>query len=199
MQQNKVSAVILAGGASSRMGHNKALMKLGVKTMIEWVIDPLRDVFNEIIIITNNPEEYSFLEDVRFVDDCIRTISKNSLVGILTGLYQSTSPYVFVTACDMPFLNVQLLKYMVEFLGKEDILIPFIGGFYEPLHSIYGKNCISAIESQLRNQNYKIADFFNDVKVKKLSEEVVRRLDPKLKSFININTIEDFHKYLNQF
>lgn len=199
MSQCNVSAVVLAGGASSRMGQNKALMRLGQKNMLERVIEPLRTVFEEIIIVTNNPEEYSMMKDVKFTKDCMEISTKNSLVGILSGLHKASNPYIFVVACDMPFLNPALLRYMVDALKEEDILIPVVRGFLEPLHGIYGKGCIPIIKQQLNNKNYKIVDFFKYLEVKRISEECIKELDPELLSFININTYEEYKSYIDRF
>ncbi len=98
-----VTAVVLAGGKSTRMGQNKALLKMGKKTMIERVIDPLQKIFENIIVVTDNPKEYAMLKNVKFVQDYFDTGEKNSLIGLYTGLIESKTDYVFVTACDMPF------------------------------------------------------------------------------------------------
>jgi len=77
------------------------------------------------------------LRNVRFVSDCVDTEEKNSLIGLYSGLKQSDTPYIFVTGCDMPFINIELIKYMVNLLQDEDIIVPFVDGYYEPLYALY--------------------------------------------------------------
>ena len=193
MINKKVSAIVLAGGNSTRMGQNKALLKIGEKTLIELVVETLHKIFDEIIVVTNNPEKYAMLKDVRFERDCIETPVKNSLVGLYTGLIQAKNDRGFVVACDMPFLNEELIKYLIESLGEEDLLIPFIEGHYQPLHAIYNKTCLDIMRNMIINGNYKIIDFYDDVDTIKVHEGIVRKYDPVLKSFMNINTKEVYN------
>jgi len=184
----KVTALVLAGGNSTRMGRNKALLKIDNKTLIEIVVEKLQDLFDEIIVVTNNPENYPMLKNVRFEKDCIDTPVKNSLVGIYTGLLKSSNDYVFVVACDMPLLNMDLIQHMLNELGNEDILVPFLEGHYEPLHAIYNKTCLSFIKDMLDVGNYKIINLYDYVNTVKVNEKEIRIIDPQLRSFMNINT-----------
>ena len=193
MINTKVSAIVLAGGNSTRMGQNKALLKIGEKTLIELVVETLHKIFDEIIVVTNNPENYTMLEDVRFEGDCIETPVKNSLVGLYTGLIRAKNDRAFVVACDMPFLNKELIEYIIKSLGDEDLLIPFIEGHYQPLHAIYNKTCLDIMRNMIIRGNYKIIDFYDDVNTIKINEDIVRQFDPLLKSFMNINTKEVYN------
>lgn len=199
MKAKDISAVVLAGGKSSRMGQNKALLKLGDKTMIESVIDNLRPLFNEIILVTNHPEEYTMLEDIRFIRDKMILEERNSLVGIYSALIEAHKKHVFVVPCDMPFLNQDLIRYMINESGEEDVLIPFIKEHYQPLHAIYGEGCIEPIEKMLKKRNYRIKDFFQEVYIKTIDEEVISRFSEDLRCFINVNTYDEYlslQKYL---
>jgi len=192
MNIKKVTAIVLAGGNSTRMGRNKALLKIDNKTLIEIVVEKLQDLFDEIIVVTNNPENYPMLKNVRFEKDCIDTPVKNSLVGIYTGLLKSSNDHVFVVACDMPLLNMDLVKHMLNELGNEDILVPFLEGHYEPLHAIYNKICLANIRHMLDIGNYKIINLYDDVKTIYVNEKKIRSIDPQLTSFMNINTKDIF-------
>lgn len=197
MVDKQVTAAVLAGGISLRMGQNKALLRLGKKTMIERVIEPLQRIFREVIVVTNTPELYPMLKNVRFQQDYITTSERNSLVGIYTALLKSTTPYVFVIACDMPFVNTSLITYMVEQLKDEDIVIPHINGFYEPLHTIYGKGCIRPIKRLLDNNIYKITDTITvtgNVSVRRINHEEIIKYDKDMKCFLNVNTYDDYLK-----
>lgn len=190
MPLKKVSAIVLAGGNSTRMGQNKALLKFGSKTLVELVVNKLRNLFAEIIIVTNYAESYPMLKSVRFEKDCINTPVKNSLVGIYTGLLKSTNEYAFVVACDMPFLNEDLIKYMLAKLDKQDICVPYLQEHYQPLHAVYNKTCLEPIKNLLEIGDYKIINFYGDVNVVRIYEDEIIKIDPDLKSFMNVNTID---------
>lgn len=192
MKEKNISAVVLAGGRSSRMGQNKALLKLGEKNMIERIVDKLRPILEEIILVTDYPEEYPMLKDVVFVKDEIMSEEKNSLVGIYSGLLASKNKHVFVVPCDMPFLNQELIKYMINELKEEDLLIPYIKGYYQPLHAIYGKKCIKPIRGLLEKKQYKIINFFQDVNIKTVDEKVIMRFSRDMRCFLNINTYDTY-------
>ncbi|SET27277.1 molybdenum cofactor guanylyltransferase [Natronincola peptidivorans] len=194
MTKESVSAVVLAGGGSTRMGQNKALLQLGDKTMIERIIEGLKPLFNEIIVITNHPEEYPMIKDILFVKDEMKLEEKNSLVGIYTGLLAAKNPYAFIVPCDMPFLDQNLIQHMLQQLEGEDIVIPFIEGHYQPLHAIYGKGCIEPIKELLEKRRYKITSFFGQVKIKTIDEETIMRFSKDMKCFLNVNTYDAYLK-----
>ena len=180
------------------MGRNKALLQLGEKTMIEIVVDTLRPVFDEIILVTNHPEEYSKLKDILFVKDKMITKEKNSLVGIYTGLAIAKNPYTFVVPCDMPFIDQDLIDYMTRQLEDEDVIIPFVEGHYQPLHAIYGKRCKDPIKKMLEAEQYKIINFFHEVSVKTIDDETVKKFSKDMKCFLNINTYDAYLKVRQQ-
>lgn len=190
MDKKSISAVILAGGNSSRMGQNKALLKLGEKTMIERIIDRLSPIFEEIILVTNHSEQYPMLKDIKFVKDEMILEEKNSLVGIYSGLLASKNKYIFVVPCDMPFLNQELIKYMIGQLKEEDLLIPCIKGYYQPLHAIYGKGCIQPIKELLEKRQYKIITFFKNVDMKTIDEKIIMQFSKDMRCFLNVNTYD---------
>lgn len=199
MDKKQVTAVVLAGGASSRMGQNKALLKLGNKTMIERIIDPLREVFQEIIIITDQPSDYLFLKNVRMTGDVLLTAKKNSLLGIYSGLMTSSNPYIFTIACDMPFVNIPLIEYMIQQLTDEDIIIPYVEPHYEPLHGIYSRSCIPCIKEMLDKGNYKITTLLNSAIIKRIMKDEITQLDPLMRCFINVNNYEEYMEIQGSF
>lgn len=199
MEQNQVTAVVLAGGGSRRMGYNKALLRLGNETMVERTVNLLKKVFQEVIVITDTPEIYSFLKGVVFYPDVFQLEERNSMIGIYSGLLKASFSKAFVVACDMPFLNMELLLYMKKELDDEDILIPFVNCFYEPLHAFYSKSCLQVFEDCLKTGKYKVTATFNNFQTKKVDESVIRKYDPKLLSFTNINTCEEYNNICQQF
>lgn len=194
MVKYKVSAVVLAGGSSTRMGRNKALLKLGDKRMVQMIVETLQDLFDEVLLVTRTPSTFHMLDDVRFVMDAIDTPEKNSLIGLYSGLLEAKNEYIFIVPCDMPFLNRKLIQHMVETLDGEDAKVPMIGSHFEPLHALYRKTCLPFIESQIKNKHYKIADFYDHVLVRPVCETEIRRLDPGMNGFININTEAEYEK-----
>ncbi len=118
--------------------------------------------------------------------------SKSPLRGIHAGLSCSDFPCQFVVACDMPFINISLVKYMDRFISDYDAVVPRIGGHYQPLHSFYSKKCISIIEHQIKTGNNKVTDFYKMIRLREVTEEEVNRFDPEHRSFININTLDDY-------
>ena len=193
-----MTGIILAGGKNTRIRTNKALLKIPSseagfkeKTFIRIIVEKLRGIFNEIIIVTNNPEEHKALR-VKLVKDIIP--DKGSLGGLYSGLVHSGTSHSFVVAVDMPFLNPDLIKYMKKFCPKYDVITPKIKGIYEPLHTIYSKNCLPHIEKQIQDNNLRIIEFFPKLRVKEIKEPTIRKFDPELLSFFNINTLEDYQK-----
>jgi len=184
----KITGIILAGGKGERMGgEKKASLRIGKKYFIERIIEKLRAVFDNIFIVGNLPPSHRLL-GAKVLPDLIP--GNGPLGGIYTGLSRLESEYGFFCACDMPFLNVDLLKFMISEIDDNDAVVPMVKGFTEPLHSIYSKKCLPAIKNRLDNEDLKVASFFPQVKCKYIPEEKIRRYDPSLSSFVNLNTRE---------
>ena len=184
----KMTGIILAGGKNKRIGQNKSFLKVGNRTIIERVVSTLSKIFNEIIIISNTPEPYRSF-GLKIYSDMIP--GKNSLGGIYTGLSVSSSQHNFFVACDMPFLNENLIKYMAESINDSDIVIPKTKKGYEPLHAIYSKSCIPFIKKQIDQNQLKIIDFFPYVTVKKIETGEIDICGPEHTAFLNLNTEQD--------
>ncbi|MDD3471233.1 MAG: molybdenum cofactor guanylyltransferase [Syntrophaceae bacterium] len=187
-----VTAVILAGGKASRMGGiNKALLKIKGKTIIEREIAILDSLFPEIIIITNSPEDYKFLGKPTFRDIIP---GKGSLGGLYTGLMSAKNPYSFFVACDMPFLNSDIIKVLVENIKRHDIVIPKINGHFEPIHAIYSKRCLPFIKKLVLSDSLKILSVLDQVDVLEIPVNEIIQMDPDLDFIMNVNTPEDLKK-----
>ena len=184
------SLAIIAGGQSRRMGRDKALVELGGKTLIERVIVRSAGLGqSETILITNKPAQYAHLGLPMF-RDILR--DKGSLGGIYTALARAKSPDVLVLACDMPFVNKDLLQYMVEQCRDEfDIVVPTVDGYPQGLHAIYKKTCIAPIAAQLAANRLKIIRFYDQMRVRYLDEADYGPFDPQGRSFANLNTPEE--------
>ena len=198
----QVSGIILAGGASRRLEKNKALERIGGKAIIERVIDSLVPLTTEVLAVVAQPEQAAALRlppSLRVVSD--RYPGGGSLGGIFTGLEASAEPWSLVVACDMPFLNRELLRHLMAQSSNVDAVVPCLGGQPEPLHALYSKACLAPMERMLRAGQLKIAPLFEAVRVRYVDEETIDRIDPRHLSFFNINTqadLEEARGYLRQ-
>jgi len=185
-----VTGVILAGGRSSRMQTNKALLPYRGGRFIEAIHRLLRSIFAEVLLVTNNPEQYDFLPCKKVPD---LHEGMGVLAGIHSGLYHSSSPSVFVVACDMPYLVESLIRYMASRADVSGVLIPESPSGLEPLHAMYGKGCLAAIDATLLSGQRRIVSFFDRTNVSKVNVEQIACFDPLFVSFLNINTPRDYY------
>ncbi|MGD9384256.1 MAG: molybdenum cofactor guanylyltransferase [Desulfobacterales bacterium] len=188
-----VTGVILAGGQNTRFsGTNKALIRVAGRCILDRIYDIFSDIFEEIILVTNDPIQY--LEwDLNIVSDIFPI--RCSLTGIHAGLFYMNTPYAFFVACDIPFLKKDLVETILDNIEPRiDIVIPDTSKGFEPLCSVYSKKCLNPVEQQLVKQQLKIRQVFQKVRVKKLPETILRQNDPDLISFYNINTHDDLTK-----
>jgi molybdopterin-guanine dinucleotide biosynthesis protein A len=183
-----VTGVILAGGQSRRMGRDKALLPLAGRTLIEQVIARLRQACGErLLLVTNAPDAYRRL-GLPMVPDALPP--GQSLVGIYTGLLHAQEA-AFVCACDLPCLNPALIRHLERLARDADVVIPRHGGEYEPLHAVYTPACLEPIRRCAERQGRNIG-FLPEVRVRVVEEDELRRFDPDLRSFVNVNTPEDY-------
>jgi len=179
-----VTGVILAGGKSLRYGRNKALVKIDGIPLIERVINVMRSLFRHLILITNTPDEYSYLK-LPMHEDLIKGLGP--LGGIFTALMTIKNEAGFFVACDMPHLNRELIHHMVEVRYDFDAVVPRTQAGTEALHALYGKGCLPQIKRLIDSSQYQTLQFFPKVSVRYVDENEIRRFDPQLESFFNIN------------
>jgi molybdopterin-guanine dinucleotide biosynthesis protein A len=188
-----VSCIVLAGGKSTRLGRNKIAEIIGGQSLLERVISILSHLNTEIIIVTakdSSLPELTQYQDLKFVSDIFP--GKGSIGGMYSGLRASKSFYNLVVACDMPFLNLNLIRYMMSITQGYDAVVPRLtGDICEPLHAIYSKNCIPGLENMIKGKVLKIIELFSLVNVKYLEQKEIDLFDPKHISFFNINTEAD--------
>jgi len=187
-----ISGIILAGGKSLRLGHDKVLEKIGDKSLLERVVSHIDSFSKNIIIVTAQERTFaSLVKNPKIKTVCDILPGQGSLGGIYTGLEASNSFYNLVVAADMPFLNEPLLRYMIEKVDGYDFVLPRVEGLFEPLHAIYSKNCVTPIKTILGQGKKVIIELFNYVKVRYIETEEVDRFDPEHLSLFNINTQAD--------
>ena len=188
---HELSGIILAGGESIRMGQNKAFLEVQGHRIIDQTALLLQKLFNQVILVTNLPLQYSYL-DLEIVTDLIP--QRSPLIGIYTGLFYSSCAQSFVCACDMPFLNRNVIEHMVSLGKKCDVVVPHLDDGLHPLHAIYSKRCLKWIEELIYSNDLKITNFFDKVKVREVSTAEIRSIDPTMNALLNINTPEDLEK-----
>jgi len=186
-----VTAVVLAGGRSSRYGENKALVTFQGVPLIERALHTMDSIFHRVVLITNTPDAYAYLR-VPMFEDLIKGLGP--LGGIYTGLQVIPDPAGFFVACDMPFLNPLLIRYMVAIRNDFDVVIPRVSGWVEALHGLYTKNCSQSIRELIASGTYQVFRFFQAVSVRFVDDGEVRQWDPDLKSFLNINTPDELKR-----
>jgi len=180
-----VTGIVLAGGKSSRMGFNKAFIEFGGKRLIEATVDCLAGLLPEVLIIANDLDLYAYL-GVKVIPDLIP--NAGSLGGIYTGLSAAAHPKCFFVACDMPFLNADLIGLLVREAEGWDVVVPRVAGELQPMHAVYARSCLPFIKEAIDVGMLKIARFFPKVKVKTIEEPALRAVDPSLLGFMNVNT-----------
>lgn len=187
-----LTVCIQAGGQSSRMGEDKALKPFLGRPLIRRVIDRLAPVADELVVTTNRPKDYGFL-DLRLVPD-LRP-GRGALGGLYTAVASASHPLVAVVACDMPFASPALFEAAARLLVEEevDVAIARTEEGYEPLHAVYRRaTCLPAIQAALDADQWKVIAWFPQVKVRTLSPEEIQQYDPSGLAFWNVNTLEEF-------
>jgi molybdopterin-guanine dinucleotide biosynthesis protein A len=182
-----VSAAIMAGGKSKRMGQDKAWIELDGEPLIKRVATVLAQVADEVIVVANEPRYASL--GLRVVKD--RYPEGGALGGIATGIGAAAHDTVLVAACDMPFLSADVWRVLLGHAGEADVVIPRIGGEYETLYAIYTKACVPHMARALAENRLRVIAFFEQVRVKAIEEAELRAVDPTLRAFTNVNTPEE--------
>ena len=187
-----MTAVVQAGGQSTRMGGApKALVELGGRRLIERVVGVVREVADDVLVVTNTPDLYRFL-DLPMVPDVF--LDHGSLGWIYSGLAAAPGDVAFTVACDMPFIRTDVARLVIDRAGEADVVIPRAGDQLQTLHAVYGKRCLPHMEARLRAGRLKIVGFFDDVRVLEVPEaEVARHAEPAI-AFMNVNTPEELER-----
>ena len=188
-----ISGVVLTGGKSSRYGINKAYVKVCGTPMIVKVIDVMRQLFKNIVLITNDPEEYASL-GLSMYEDIVKGLGP--LGGIYTALMSIKEEAGFFVACDMPFIRKELIEYMIEVGSGFDAVVPRLEDKMEPLHAIYSKECIPAIKRVIDNGEFQVNKIYPKISIRYVDREEIARFDPEFKSFFNINRPDDLRRLI---
>jgi molybdopterin-guanine dinucleotide biosynthesis protein A len=199
------TGIILAGGENTRMPVLKAFIKVNGKKIIERNLEVMKKLFKENFIVTNQPEAYSYL-GVPLLGDIYNV--RGPMTGVFTALVNSSNRWVFISACDMPFINKSLIEYMASKLDNNDAVVPESyqpsdspltkGGVrgVEPLFAFYSKKLLGSMEKAIQTGNRSIKDFLNNKRVIYIETKEIKKVDPRAESFINLNTPADVRRYL---
>lgn len=190
-RMHDITGVLLAGGKSRRMGIDKRFLKLDGETLLHRVLSVYELLFTEIVIVVAEP--LPELSDSKHL--VVRDLVPNcgSLGGLYTGLSVARSARIFGAACDMPFLNPAAISYLVE-SGMEDVVMPKLTATgFQPMHAVYSKACLPYLRHMIETRHLSIQEVLDHPKlrVRLVSEEELRSVDPELHSFLNLNTPED--------
>ncbi|MBE0479588.1 MAG: molybdenum cofactor guanylyltransferase [Dehalococcoidia bacterium] len=189
-----MTSIVLAGGRGSRLGREKHGEVIAGKGLVERTIGRLSVLSSDILIVISGRQSRSLFTSLK-----ARTVidlfpDAGSLGGIYTGLVYARTHHSLVVACDMPFLNLDLLRYMIALAPEYDVVVPAVGSNVEPLHAIYSKNCLKPVESLLKQGNLRITAFYDQVRVRTVGGDEIDKFDPDHLSFFNVNTHADLEK-----
>ncbi len=183
-----ISTIIQAGGQSRRMGRDKALIDYHGRPILAHVVDTLRQLSDDVLVVSNRSDVYGSF-GARVVPDY--DPPSGPLGGLAAGLAATRYDLAVVVACDMPFLNLELFRYLIERAADFDAVVPLTGDQYEPLHAVYRRTCLAAIQRRLANDERRVISFFQDVRLSAVPEAEWRAIDPDGRSLSNLNTPDD--------
>jgi molybdenum cofactor guanylyltransferase len=190
------AAAILCGGRATRLGgEHKGLLVVDGRTILDAELGVLRSLFDEILLVANDPEPYRRF-GLPIVGD--RRAGCGPLGGLHAALGAAGADRLFLCACDMPALSDDAVRLVVEGDPAADVVVPVVGGRPEPLHARYAKTCLEAIERALDSGRHKMAGFFLDLRVREIPEASLRAIDPELRFLRNVNTPEDLEALLRR-
>ena len=192
---------VLSGGQNRRIPLTKGFIKFRGSTVIESNVKLLEKILGRVVISANAPEDYFHL-GVPVIGDIVKkpfgedVINRplGPMAGILSVLVCTGEEEIFVTACDMPFIKPELISYIIGNKKSGEAAVPVFNGRPEPLLAVYSKRAIKTMEGMINSNRLSLMDMLNELDVRYIGEEDVRRIDPDGESFVNINTLDDYEK-----
>jgi molybdopterin-guanine dinucleotide biosynthesis protein A len=189
----KTTGIILAGGKSSRMGTNKALLDLNGRRVIEGIAERLRNITDEMVVVTNTLADYEFLQ-LPMVEDNWKGMGP--LAGMEAGLTVSKTEYNLIVACDMPFISVELGQYLLTCLDESQAAVPVIDGTRHPLFAAYRREVLTEVRKSLEKNELRMGHLLQNVHVKIITEDLLVSLGlpNEEQYFFNMNNREQYQK-----
>lgn len=193
MSNQACTGIILAGGQNKRFaGVNKAFEQIGNASIFEHIYSIFRELFDQLLLVTNHPEKY-LAWDIPMAADLFDV--RSSLTGLHTGLFYTTTPYAFFAACDTPFLKKEMVQTVLNAIEPNlDIVVPRTELGFEPLCAAYSRLCLKPVQAQLEKKQLQIQRLYKSMRTLKIPETALRKIDPDLISFFNVNTPEDLER-----
>ena len=190
MSNQACTGVILAGGQNKRFaGTDKAFERVGEATIFEHLYSIFRELFDQLLLVTNHPEKY-MAWNIPMAADLYDI--RSSLTGLHTGLFYTATPYAFFAACDTPFLKKEMVQAVLNAVKPNlDIVVPQTELGFEPLCAAYSRLCLKPIQAQLEKKQLQIQRLYKTMRTLKIPETSLRKIDPDLISLFHINTPED--------
>jgi molybdopterin-guanine dinucleotide biosynthesis protein A len=189
------AAVVLAGGKSSRMGQPKALLPFGDAPLVVHIVEKLRSLFDEIVVVAAPGQELPPLAAMLARDE---VANLGPVAGIVHGLRAVRAELAFVTSCDAAFLDMRLVEHLLRQAAHHDVAVPYLQGRYQPLHAVYRRTVLPLLETQLARNELRPVFLFDKVRTRVIDEAEVRQFDPEALSFFNMNTPADYEKALER-
>ncbi len=189
------TAVILAGGKSTRMGFDKQFLVINKRRLIDSLRKKLKKEFDEIVVVTNKSQYYLGFTD-KITEDKIP--GKGPLSGIHAGLVEASSQFVYFIACDMPNINLDYIRFMKDKLKDKNVMacITKFGHWIEPFNAFYSREMIEHIEKHLMKDERSVNSLIKKLPICYIEEEEARRFSPNWDMFLNLNTRKDLEEYL---
>src|SRR6266545_4087161 len=189
------TAIVLAGGKSSRMGKPKALLPFDNEPLIVHIVFALRRLFAEVVVVAAPGQELPSMPVTLVRDDVAH---QGPVGGICYGLRAAGGDVSFVTSCDSAFLNFDLISHLLSEISQHDVVVPHWEGRFQPLHAVYRRTVLPLLEGQLARGELRPVYLFDKVRTRKIDEDVIRRFDPEGLSFFNMNTPDDYAEALKR-
>lgn len=182
-----VTVVILAGGLSRRMGQDKLFLDVGGVPLFERVLQPMQQLFRQVVVIANERDPFRYYSFPVYQD----IYPGSALGGLFTGLFHAKTHWTFVSAGDLPFVNVEVVNYLLSLASDCDVVVPYSEKGAEPLFACYAKSCLPVMEQALKNSQFKIVDLFDTLTVCHVPFSQLADIRGIENAFINLNCLED--------
>ena len=185
-----ITGVILVGGKSRRMGRDKAFLQIAGKTLFEWVLEIFRESYDRLVLVGDRAERFTgyglpVLPDI---------YPGSALGGLYTALYHAETEYIFASSCDLPFPNREILLYLCSLQDGFDAVVPNPAHGFEPLLAPYAKSCLGPMRELMESGNFCAYAYYPQIRVRYVKSEELAHLDRDGRSFVNVNTPEEFEK-----
>ena len=193
------TAIVLAGGDSRRMGNDKANLRLGEQTLLQCVIVTMQQVFPSVVVSVREPR--SGIDLPQICDERTNTDvgvpGGGPLAGLVSSLGRITTPWAFVVACDMPFIEPALVEWLGRFRSKCQVVVPVVQGHPQPLAAFYAASCLASLRESLAMHDKSLRGALQALDVRYIDEAGMLDMDPRLRSFVDLDTPQDVEKALS--